>query len=150
MTDDNINQISDEIRRLKDQQDTLRHQTSIEAQRSELTAFDEIANLDQELPELVTAALDGDGQIAASEEINRLLRRAQVKLKLEKRDGKQGISSGKHWACVTGGANMTVFDEQGQEVGVFKRTDDGSEEMGSGYWYLDKPKTSNPKTANNL
>jgi DNA invertase Pin-like site-specific DNA recombinase len=150
MTDDNINQISDEIRRLKDQQDTLRHQTSIEAQRSELTAFDEIVNLDQELTEHVTAALEGDGGIAASEEINRLLRRAQVELKLEKRNGKQGISSGSHWACVTGGANMTVFDEEGQEVGVFKRTDDGTEEMGAGYWYLDKPKTSNLKSANNL
>lgn len=150
MIDGDISQIADEIRRLQKQRDVLRHQASLEAQQSQLTAFDDIMKLDEELPALVTAALDGDGEIAASQEINRLLRGVRMEYKLERRNGKQGISSGRHWACLTGREDMTVFDDKDQEVGVFKRTDDGTEEMGAGYWYLKKPKAIDPQSAENL
>lgn len=131
---DDVEELGEELKRLRDRRNLLEQQDLEAAQRHDIDEFAELIDWLNELPEEVTLVLQEDKP--ACERLRVKLEAVGFSMTLERDEdlGRMTISDGKYRAYLHGRQDLLI---EGQ--GVIQKSDDGTEELGCGYWFLATP-----------
>jgi len=130
-----IDAISARLTKVGAQRDGLKAQLAEEAVAGKASTFEEVIKLQRDTQELVELTIDGDGDIKASEALNRFFRLAGVVATLENRGDKQGIKCNDMWATRTSREDLVVYkDGSSEQFAYIRRTEDGTENIAGDYW----------------
>ena len=140
MTHGDLDEVSAKLSAVKAKRDIAKLELAKELTKRSAGTFEELIRLQREAIKLVERSIDGNGEIAASEELNRYFRLVGMTALLENKDGKQGVSCGGYWATVSGREDLTIFKQgSSKPYAYIKRTEDGTEWLGLDYYLLVVP-----------
>lgn len=122
-----IEEISENLKKLKEEERELEDQISSQVSQGSDDIFDNVMEwIDEKLPLMVSKAIEED--VAASSEFHRLLCKLKVKVTMRSRE----LTIGDLKALPDTKGRVLI---SGREEGMIVKGDDGTQELGGGYWW---------------